>query len=103
MQKHLEAVTSLNSVLWSISPDTPESLQAFGDKAGLGFPLLVDAELETIKKYGILNQEHGTIPHPAVAIVDTKGLVRFFHTDPNYRQRPDPWLILEVLRHLNSE
>ena len=80
MQRHLEAVTSLNSVLWAISPDKPESLRAFGDNAGLGFPLLVDAESETIKTYGILNQEHGKIPHPAVAIVDTKGLVRFFFT-----------------------
>lgn len=103
MQEHLEAVTSLNAVLWAISPDKPESLRGFGDKAGFGFPLLVDADSETIKTYGILNQEHGKIPHPAIVIIDTKGFVRFFHVDPNYRQRPDPWLILEVLRHLNPE
>ncbi len=103
MQKHLEAIVSLNAELWAISPDKPEALRSFGEKAGFGFPLLVDAESKTIKTYGVLNQEQGEIPHPTVAIIDTKGLVRFFHMDPNYRQRPDPWLILEVLRHLNSE
>ncbi len=90
-------------MLWAISPDKRESLSAYASKDGLGFPLLLDSGSETIKTYGILNQKQGEIPHPTVAIIDTKGIVRFFHMDQNYRHRPDPWLILAVLKHLNSE
>ncbi len=68
--------------MWAISPDKRESLSAYRNKAGLGFPLLLDSGSETIRTYGILNQKQGEIPHPTVAIIDTKGIVRFFYMDP---------------------
>ena len=66
-------------------------------------PLLVDAGSETIKAYGILNERDGSVPHPAVVIVDRGGMVRFFHVDENYRRRPAPEVVIETLRKIESE
>lgn len=72
------------------------------EKSGLGFPLLIDEGSETIKAWGILNEEQGSIPHPTVAVVDREGTVRFFHLDEDYKRRPAPTVILDALEGLGG-
>ena len=67
------------------------------ESEGLGFPVLVDEELEAAKSYGILNEDNPTVPHPTVVVVDEGGTVRFVHLDENYRRRPAPEVILDAL------
>ncbi len=69
----------------------------------LTFPVLVDADLEATKAYGILNQDNPTVPHPTVVVVDRAGIVRFVHLDEDYRRRPAPDVILDALRELPAE
>jgi peroxiredoxin len=92
----------MDAVLWAISPDEPERLASFRDKEGIGFPLLLDADSETIAAWGILNEKQGAVPHPTVAVVDRQGVVRFFHLDEDYRRRPAPAVIIEALKELGE-
>lgn len=65
-------------------------------------PLLVDADLATIKAYGILNPKQTAVPHPAVVLVDREGTVRFFHMDENYRRRPAVDILLTAAREVQE-
>lgn len=68
----------------------------------MSFPLLVDEGLPVIQSYGIVNEDDPRIPHPTVVVVDRQGTVRFVHLDKNYRERPDPEVILEALREIGD-
>lgn len=89
--------------MWAISPDKPEKLRGYRDKSGMKIPLLVDADSETIQAYGILNQQQGAVPHPAVVIVDREGTARFVHVDENYRRRPAPEVLIDALRKIEEQ
>ena len=67
---------------------------------GLAFTNLMDPASETIKRYGILNEEHGAIPHPTAIVLDKEGIVRFLRIDEDYRKRPTSEELLEALRQL---
>ncbi len=70
---------------------------------GLDFPLLMDPDLEVMGRYGVVNLDRPSVPHPTVVIVDSAGVVRFFHLDENYRQRPPASTLLDALRGLAAE
>lgn len=65
---------------------------------GLGFPLLMDPDLEVMARYGVVNERRPSVPHPTVIIVDAEGVVRFFHLEEDYRKRPPNATLLEALR-----
>ena len=67
---------------------------------GLTFTTLMDPVSETIKRYGILNQEHGAIPHPTALVLDKEGVVRFLRVDEDYKKRPSNEELLDALRRL---
>ncbi len=92
----------MNTEVWSISPDKPESLESYRDSKRVKIPLLIDADSETIKAYGVLNERQGSVPHPTVVIADRKGSVRFFHLDENFRQRPPVETLLEAVREIEA-
>jgi peroxiredoxin len=86
--------------IWAVSPDSAEDLEKFRVEEDLGFPLLVDPDLETVRAYGLLNQENPTVPHPTALVLDREGVVRYARVDENYRQRPSPEELLAALRKL---
>jgi peroxiredoxin len=86
-----------------VSPDAPEALAKMRQEMGLTFPLLSDSEAQTIRRWGILNQQLGGIPHPTAVVVDTKGVVQWVRIDVDYRQRPAPSELLEALGELSHE
>jgi len=94
----VEEIEALDAVLWAIAPDDPAKLAQLKSDQGLSFPILVDAELETIEAYGIVNEASGKVPHPTVVVVDKEGVVRFVHLDEDYRRRPSPETVVEALR-----
>ena len=71
-----------------ISPDAADQLESMREKSGFDFPLLMDPDLETIKTYGILNEDNGKIPHPTALIVDRAGKITYLRVDEDYRVRP---------------
>ncbi len=70
---------------------------------GLEFVNLIDPQSTVIKRYGILNEKQGAIPHPATVVVDERGIVRFFAVDEDYTKRPANAEILASLRPRRSD
>ena len=50
------------------------SQKAFADYLKLNFPLLSDADLKTIKSYGVLN---GAVAQRSYFIIDRNGILRY--------------------------
>jgi peroxiredoxin len=87
----------------AISPDGPEALAAFSDRAGIRFPLLGDRDLSVTSKFGVVSEANASLPHPAVVIVDGEGTVRFVRVDEDYRQRPAAHELLAVMSDLGVD
>ncbi len=62
----------------------------------------MDPGSKTIKRYGILNEEQGEIPHPTAVIVDRQGTIRFLRVDEDFRKRPSNEELLDALRALEA-
>ena len=77
----------------AISYDSPAVLNDFASRRGITFPLLSDQGSNTIRAFGILNEEvpAGTpfagIPHPGAYIVDPSGRVTAKYFEEDYTQR----------------
>ncbi len=65
-------------------------------------PLLIDADSEVIKAYGILNEKQGSVPHPAVVLLDREGNVSFFHLDEDYSKRPPVETLIEAAEKIEA-
>ena len=85
--------------LFAISIDPPEVSKEFAaklaadGKGDINFPLLSDPEHKTIDAYGLHDPAYDDgklvgIPHPAVYVIDKKGVVRWAKVESNYRERP---------------
>lgn len=106
--------------LLAISMDQPAKLKATPDREKLHYRLLSDSgaaaatafgiafkvddkTVEKYKGYGIdldaaSGNDHHILPHPAVYIANTNGVIRFAHVNPDYKVRLDPAKILEAAR-----
>lgn len=93
----MEAFEKRGAAVWAVSIDPADKVVQMRQDLGLTFPLLSDPDSETIRRYGILNEAHGAIPHPTAVVIDTAGVVRFVRVDEDYRQRPRPEELLAAL------
>ena len=126
--KHLMALANIvddlkaaGHQLLAISPDQPAKLKETPDRDQLDYTLLSDSEMNAAKAFKIAFQvpeelvakykseyqidleaasgkTHHLLPHPAVFVVDAKGVIRFAHVNPDYKQRLDPQAILKAAR-----
>lgn len=71
-----------------VSPDSSDTLAKYGKDQKLSFVLLSDPDLQTIRRYGVLNHDSGKIPHPTAIVVDRAGKVAYIRVDEDYRVRP---------------
>ena len=101
----------------AISPDRPAKLLAKPDFGELPYTLLSDSSMTVSSAFGIAfkvddalvekymdsygidlegdsGETHHLLPHPAVYIADTDGVIQYAHVDPNYKERLDPDKIL---------
>ncbi len=69
---------------------------------GLTFVNLMDPGSVTIKRYGVLNEAKGDIPHPTALVVDKQGVITFVRVDEDYRNRPTNEELLQELRRLTT-
>ncbi len=67
--------------------DDPKDSKKLRDKVALEFPLLRDAELETIRAYGL---EHvgKDMSIPATYVIDQQGVVRYRYLGESAPDRP---------------
>ena len=84
----------------------PERLLMLQDKQVYDFPILLDANAEVIRRYGVFNdadKKGRALPHPTTVLVDRTGVIRWLHTDPNYRQRPPIADVVTALEAITDE
>lgn len=107
--------------LLALGADRPDKLRARPTHEKLPFTLLSDSEMHAAKAFGIAfkmedalvarykerhqldleeqsGQTHHLLPHPAVFIVDSRGIIRFAHVNPDYKARLTPEEILKAGR-----
>ena len=88
-----------NVQLFAISVDPPEVSKALTVKLAadgrgeINFPLLSDPDHRTIDAYRLHDPAYdgeklAGIPHPAVYVIDKRGIVTWAKVESNYRERP---------------
>lgn len=124
--RHLQALAEVEGPLkqagyqiLAVSADQPAIIAKTPHRDQLGYQLLSDASMQAAKAFGITfkvadelvakykneyqidietasGKTHHVLPHPAVFVVDTGGVVRFAYINKDYKVRLDPDKILEA-------
>jgi len=90
---------SENVKLYAISVDPLDVSKEFAAKLAadgrgeINFPILSDPDHRMIDAYGLHDPAYdggkfAGIPHPAVYVIDKKGIVTWMKVESNYRERP---------------
>ncbi len=109
LQGSLDAITDRGASLVAVSPQAPDASMSLVERLGLGFDVLSDLDQSVTSAYRLqfeltpalqaiypklgmdLTQHNadGTwhLPVPATFVLDTAGVVRARHVDPNYLER----------------
>lgn len=93
LQDYEKQFIKLGYKIIAISTEAPDQLQVTKSKTFVKYTLLSDEEREAIKAFGV---ENGPIAVPSVFIVDKNGIIRFVHSNPDYKTRLSG---AEVLEH----
>jgi peroxiredoxin len=123
--RHLQSLVGIEAdlnragaQLLAISMDQPARLKATPDREKLHYRLLSDSDAAAAKAFGIAFQvddatvekykgyginldaasgkDHHILPHPAVFVANTNGIIRFAHVNPDYKARLEPAKILDA-------
>ena len=70
------------------------------EREKLTFPILVDANAEVIRAYGLFNEARGGIAIPATLIIDRDRRLRHRHVDDDHKVRPDSADTVRALREV---
>jgi peroxiredoxin len=87
-----------------VTRDTVDVLDDYAARETIGYTLLSDTKSEIIGAFGLINEQmpRGSawygIARPAIFAIDPKGVISHRFTTRDYRDRPDPALVLEELR-----
>jgi peroxiredoxin len=105
LQANLAAFEQAGVTLVGISYDSPDVLARAAKKHGVTFPLLADEGSKAIDAFGVRNHEAkgkgDGIPHPAVFVLDGKGVIRakLLHENfKDYKNRPSSAEILAAAK-----
>jgi len=119
LQEIEEDLLELGFQIIAVSPDQPAALQPTIEKHELNYRLLSDHDMKAASGYRVAfvvpedirtkyegfgvelasvpgNPDAKWLPVPAIFLIDAAGVVRFVHTNPDYKLRLDPAVILEA-------
>lgn len=125
LQEILDDLSARGASLVAISPQAPDDSLAFSERLELGFDVLSDLDQSVIDEWRLRFElpdglrdvyrdmdmaldEHNaagtwTLPVPATFVLDTTGVVRARHVDPDYRKRMEPADVLAALDRIGTE
>jgi peroxiredoxin len=114
-------ITATGASLVAVSPQTEKQAFFMRDQHKLTFPLLVDAQNELARKFGLVyrvpEEQQGLyrstfvnlpfangdssweLPIPATFVIDRDGTILFASANEDYTDRPEPLEILSVLQN----
>jgi peroxiredoxin len=88
----LARLNAAQAQVYGISVDTFFALKAFQEAQKLAFPLLSDFNKETIRSYGVFNEDMiglKGIAKRSVFVIDKEGVVRYSEVLDDARNEPD--------------
>jgi len=93
LQQSLDQLRKRGLGVAAVSYDSVAVLRNFAERKGITYPLLSDADSQTIRAYGLLNEsvakdspQYG-IPYPGTFILDRTGVVTQKYFEADFRQR----------------
>ena len=111
------------ATLVAVSPQTPDLTQLTMEEKNLHFPVLSDADNAVARQYGLAYRvgdavyqtlhsvgidlaahngtDTGELPLTGTFVIAQNGIIAWAETTVNFKERPDPALILEALAKLN--
>lgn len=120
----LSQIRDLGAELVAISPQTPDYALSDVEKKQLTFPVLTDKDNEAARTYGLVyslsetlrslqtafgnpipkfnGNDSWELPMPGTFVVNSGGVIRLVHVDPDYMKRLEPSAILDALRAVRS-
>lgn len=115
-----DSLAGLGVQVLAVSPDRPEKLRESAEGQSLQYQLLSDSDMALTKAFGLAfrmtdedvakyaaagldlaeasGHDHHLLPVPAVYLIDTTGMIRFAHWDPDYRKRIATDSLLQAVR-----
>lgn len=125
-QRILPEIHELGGQLIAVTPQSPDHTGSQVEKGALAFRVLSDPHGHVADRYGLLYElpeylrltfvntlkrdlaavndtERWVLPVPGTFIVDSGGIVRRAHADPDFMQRMEPEEILDGLKELRGD
>ena len=123
LNRYVDQIRALGANLVALSPELPEYSKKIISGRRLNYPILHDPSNTVAQMVGLkwfmvdplkslyrdtfsidFDQYHGdtewSLPMPARILVDQQGTIRYIESNPDYRERPDPDGVIEVLKTL---
>ena len=100
LQQHLEEFGRRGVRVVAISVDPSDVTRQHCQKQGFTYTFLSDAQREVIRRYDLAHPgggPGGEIARPAEFLIDSTGAMRWVNLTDDYRVRPRPEQILQVL------
>lgn len=100
LQAHRDEFETEGIGLVVVTYDAEKDQQRFVDKYDIGFPLVSDIEITTVRNMGILNAQIESdsevygIPYPGFFVLDTSGTIRARSFLEGYQKRLDASTVL---------
>jgi len=124
--RHAEKeLTEMGFDLWFISIDQPDVLYESLNDPEIGYTVYSDSKLEATKAFGLAfrvdedtvkryltydidleaasGENHHVLPAPATFLIGSDGIIRFQYTNPNYKVRLHPDVLLAAARAYKND
>ncbi|MDF2454572.1 MAG: AhpC/TSA family protein [Cytophagaceae bacterium] len=95
LQDYEKQFIQLGYKIIAISTEATDQLPVTKSKTFVKYTLLSDEKREAIKAFGV---ENGPIAVPSVFIMDKNGIIRFVHSNPDYKTRLSGAEVLEYAK-----
>lgn len=115
-----DTLESMGFELWFISVDRPEQLYASLEDPEIGYTIFSDAGLDATRSFGLAfrvpaelveryreygidlegasGETHHVLPAPSIFIIGADGLIHFQYTNPDYKVRLHPEVLIAAAR-----
>ena len=98
VQRILPEFGKRNGQFAAVSPESKVLTKRLAERESLTFPLLVDADLATTRRYGLLNSKsERPAPYPTFFVIDRERVIRFKQVVLEEKNRPDLDTLLNEL------
>lgn len=120
-----QPLADMGVTLLAVSPDQPSKLRETEEKNGLNYALLSDSDVTLARAFGLafrvddatIERYHGygidldaasghphhILPVPAVYLIDKQGVIRFAHSNPDYKHRLSAEEVLAAAKKLTGK